>query len=136
MPAPETPKLTTDCLIVAPDGHLLLIRRKNDPFKGTYALPGGFVDVGETVEQACVREVKEETNLDISPDTLKMIGVYSDPERDPRGHSVTVAFRAALPDGQVPKPGDDAAETELVAYSQDLEIGFDHHLIIQDGLAL
>ena len=123
-------------MITRPDGDVLLIRRKNPPFQGQYALPGGFVDLGETVEQACVREVAEETGLILSVDDIRMIGVYSAPDRDPRGHSVTVAFRAAVRNDQKPVAADDAADAEFVSYSDDLEIGFDHHDIIQDGLRL
>ena len=77
------------------DGRIVLIRRQNDPFKDGYALPGGFVDIGETVEAACRREVLEETGLSVG--ALKLVGVYSDPRRDPRGHSVSVAFTTLLP---------------------------------------
>jgi 8-oxo-dGTP diphosphatase len=87
---PETPLLATDCVIRDDDGRIVLVRRQNDPFKDGYALPGGFVDLGETVEAACRREVLEETGLSVG--ALKLVGVYSDPRRDPRGHSVSVAF--------------------------------------------
>ena len=92
MSAPKTPLLTTDCVVRDANSRVLLIRRKNEPFKGAYALPGGFVDIGETVEAACRREVREETGLNV--DALRLIGVYSDPGRDPRGHTVSVAYAA------------------------------------------
>ena len=94
MSAPKTPLLTTDCVVRDANSRVLLIRRKNEPFKGAYALPGGFVDIGETVEAACRREVREETGLNV--DALRLIGVYSDPGRDPRGHTVSVAYAATL----------------------------------------
>ena len=92
MPLPATPALTTDCVVFDKRGNVLLIRRKHDPFKGSYALPGGFVEVGELVEDACRRELKEETGLDVG--ALRLIGVYSDPNRDPRGHTCSIAYLA------------------------------------------
>ena len=77
MPFPRTPALTVDCVAIDGEGRLLLIRRKNPPYAGKYALPGGFVDVGETVEDACRRELMEETG--IKADRLELIGIYSDP---------------------------------------------------------
>jgi 8-oxo-dGTP diphosphatase len=84
--------VTTDCVVSDETGRIALIRRRNDPFKNSYALPGGFVEAGETVESACIREVKEETGLDVSD--LRLIGVYSEPRRDPRGHVISIAFAA------------------------------------------
>ncbi|MGI8650210.1 MAG: NUDIX domain-containing protein, partial [Rubrobacter sp.] len=86
MSAPETPKLTVD-IVLPQSGGVVLIRRRNEPFEGQWCLPGGFVEVGESVEAAAVREMREETGLDVKLERL--VGVYSDPERDPRGHSVT-----------------------------------------------
>ena len=85
MAFPKTPALTVDCVLFDAKGRLLLIRRGNPPFKGRYALPGGFVDVGETVEDACRRELMEETG--VKAGRLELIGVYSDPKRDPCGHT-------------------------------------------------
>jgi 8-oxo-dGTP diphosphatase len=135
MPAmglPNTPRLTTDCVICDKAGRVLLIRRKNEPFKGAYALPGGFVDIGETVEVGCRREVAEETGLAVS--ALRLVGVYSDPRRDPRGHTVSVAFAAVLPESPKPQPGFDAAGAEWVADWRGKELAFDHAQIIADAL--
>ena len=90
----QGPRLATDCIVADEAGNLVLIRRRNEPFKGSYALPGGFVEAGETIEDACRREVKEETNLEIYD--MRLVGVYSGPGRDPRGHVVSVAFRGGL----------------------------------------
>jgi 8-oxo-dGTP diphosphatase len=90
MPLPRTPALTVDCVAIDGERRLLLIRRKNPPHAGKYALPGGFVDVGETVEDACRRELMEETG--IKAGRLVLIGVYSNPGRDPRRHTCSVAF--------------------------------------------
>ena len=86
---PRTPLLTVDGVVVE-DGAVLLIRRGHPPFVGQYALPGGFVDVGETVEAAVVREVREETGLDTA--ITRLLGVYSDPAARPRGHTVSVTY--------------------------------------------
>ena len=112
MPFPATPALTTDCVVFDARGYVLLIRRKHEPFKGSYALPGGFVDVGETVEDGCRRELKEETGLEVG--ALQLVGVYSDPDRDPRGHTCSIAYLARVGRAE-PQAGDDAAAAEWVA---------------------
>ena len=128
---PVTPLLTVDSVIRNPEtGGIVLIKRKFAPYQGHYALPGGFVDVGETVEDACRREAKEETNLTLTD--IVLIGVYSDPKRDPRGHSVTVAYYAENDLADL-KAGDDAAEAEIVTNWRDLEIGFDHAQILREA---
>jgi 8-oxo-dGTP diphosphatase len=131
MGLPQTPALTTDCVIFDRDGRVLLIRRKYEPFKGGYALPGGFVDIGETIEEACRREVSEEAGITIG--ALLLIGVYSDPDRDPRGHTASVAFLAHIPDGMAPKAGDDAAAVEWVADWRKKKLAFDHAQILADA---
>jgi 8-oxo-dGTP diphosphatase len=131
MPVPKTPLLTTDCVIRDNKGRILLIRRKNEPFKGAHALPGGFVDVGETVETACRREVREEVGLEVGE--LRLLGVYSDPGRDPRGHTVSVAYLALLPDAPKPLAGSDATAAEWVAHWRYRELAFDHARIIADA---
>jgi 8-oxo-dGTP diphosphatase len=131
MARPKTPLLTTDCVIFDRDGRVLLIRRKDPPFKGACALPGGFVEVGETVEAACRREVREEVGLAMG--ALKLIGVYSDPHRDPRGHTVSIAYSAYLPDAPPPEPGSDAKAAQWVKGWRKLELAFDHAAIIADA---
>src|SRR5262245_40567907 len=106
MAIPKTPLLTTDCVIFDGDARVLLIRRKNEPFKGDYALPGGFIDIGETTEAACRREVREEVGLELG--RLALVGVYSDPKRDPRGHAVSVVYMTRFADAPEPNAGDDA----------------------------
>ena len=128
---PATPALTVDCVIFDPQGQVLLIRRKNPPFKDAYALPGGFVDVGETVEDGCRREVREETGLSVKD--LQLLGVYSDPHRDPRGHTVSAAFLTQLSKPQVPKAGDDAAAAEWVCDWRTHPLAFDHAQILEDA---
>ncbi|WP_273846381.1 NUDIX hydrolase [Rubrobacter calidifluminis] len=131
MPAPETPKLTVDVVIPDRDGRVVLIRRANEPFRGRWALPGGFVDVGETVEQAARREVREETGLEVELERL--VGVYSEPARDPRGHNVSVAFLAHPVGDAGPRGSDDASEALLLDPAV-VELAFDHDRIIRDAL--
>jgi 8-oxo-dGTP diphosphatase len=130
MPFPATPALTTDCVVFDERGCVLLIRRGNEPFKGSYALPGGFVDVGERVEDGCRRELSEETGLHVGE--LRLIGVYSDPGRDPRGHTCSVAYLAQVGRAAV-TAGDDAAAAEWVADWRREKLAFDHAQIIADA---
>jgi 8-oxo-dGTP diphosphatase len=133
MTLPQTPLLTTDCVIFNGEGGVLLIRRKHPPFAGAYALPGGFVEIGETVEAACIREVREETGLTISEP--KLVGVYSRPGRDPRGHTVSVAFAVKLTNAPEPQAGSDAASASWIADWPKVTLAFDHAEIIADATA-
>ncbi|MFW9951879.1 MAG: NUDIX domain-containing protein [Candidatus Thorarchaeota archaeon] len=133
MPIPKTPLVTVDAVILNNDS-IILIRRKNPPFKGELALPGGFVDIGETVDQACIREVYEETNVHI--DIVKLIGVFSDPKRDPRGHTITIAFLCELSNkNEIPKAKDDAAGIEIIPLKKlsSFKLAFDHFEIIKQS---
>src|SRR2546430_1823181 len=100
------PAVTVDGLVLV-DGKLVAIRRGNDPFRGMPALPGGFVELGETTVEAVVREVREETGLETQ--VLRLVGVFSDPGRDPRGHTVTIAYAPEAIGGRVKGGGDGAA---------------------------
>ena len=120
---------TTDCIIFSGNG-VVLIRRKNPPFQGKYALPGGFVEENETVEAACIRETKEEVNLDIKNPVL--VGIYSAPGRDPRGRKVSVAFLAEA-DINPLSADDDAMHAEIVTDWQNANLAFDHKQIIADA---
>jgi 8-oxo-dGTP diphosphatase len=133
MAKPKTPLLTVDCVVFDRSDRLLLIKRKHPPFKNGYALPGGFVDVGETVEAAALRELKEETGIEGK--IIKLVGVYSDPKRDPRGHSVSVAF-LVRPRSTKAQGGDDAEEAAFVADWRGVELAFDHAKIVADALKL
>ena len=116
-------------IVIPSGGGVLLIRRGTDPYEGMWALPGGFVEVGETVENAAVREAKEETNLDVELERL--VGVYSEPDRDPRGHNVSVTFLARITGGD-PQAATDADEVSVLDPSE-VELAFDHQKILEDA---
>ena len=125
---PETPKLMVDVVIASEEG-IVLIRRAGDPYEGQWALPGGFVGVGETVESAATREAAEETGLAV--ELARLVGVYSDPERDPRGHNVSVAFLARVVGGDL-VAATDAAEVAVLD-PDSVELAFDHRRIVADA---
>ena len=131
MAGPETPKLMVDVVVPSEEGHVLLIRRGSDPYEGQWALPGGFVEVGETLEAAAAREAEEETGLEV--EIIRLVGVYSDPDRDPRGHNVSVAYLARAQQGE-PSGASDAAEAAFLDPSM-VELAFDHEKIVADALA-
>ena len=131
---PKTPYLTTDGIIeIYEEGDfkgIVLIERRNVPLG--LALPGGFVDIGECVEDALVREMKEETNLDVN--IQRILGVYSDPSRDPRFHTASVVYVSSA-SGE-PKGGDDAKVAKVYPLKEiPLEkLVFDHGKIVEDYL--
>jgi 8-oxo-dGTP diphosphatase len=126
MTRPVTPLLTVDVIIII-DNRIVLIQRRNPPYKGQWALPGGFVEVGETVETAAVREAHEETGLDVE---LKgLVGIFSDPGRDPRGHTVTVCFKA-VGRGTL-KASSDAQDAKVFDPDNLPTLAFDHEYIIK-----
>ena len=131
MAGPETPKLMVDVVVPSEDGRVLLIRRASDPYEGQWALPGGFVEVGETLEAAAAREAEEETGLKV--EIVRLVGVYSDPDRDPRGHNVSCAYLARSTEGE-PSAASDAAEASFLEPST-IELAFDHEKIILDALS-
>ena len=105
----QYPRVTVDVVIKRRNGKFVLVKRANDPFKDFWALPGGFVEYGETVEQAAIREVKEETGLDV--ELLGILGVYSEPNRDPRGHTISIVFLALEKGGKL-KAASDAKQVK------------------------
>ena len=129
MPRPETPALTVDTIIELEDRPglpIVLIERRYEPFG--WALPGGFVDVGETLEQAAVREAEEETCLQVRLQLL--LGCYSDPSRDPRGHTVSAVYVARAV-GE-PRAADDARHLDVFTPETLPELAFDHGRILED----
>ena len=124
------PSLTADVTIIK-DSRVLLVRRARDPFKGFWALPGGFIEPGETVEQCAIREAKEETGLDI--EIIDINNVYSKPGRDPRGWTVTVNFLCKATSQDL-KAGDDAADAAWIPLNELPHLAFDHSEALQDAL--
>jgi 8-oxo-dGTP diphosphatase len=130
MPRPATPALTVDAVITDPALGVVLIRRRNEPHAGTWALPGGFVDVGESCADACRREAVEETGLEVA--TAALLGVYSRPDRDPRGHTASAAYLCRVRGG-VLRGGDDAAEAAWFGDLTGVQLAFDHAEILADA---
>ncbi len=130
MPVPVTPVLTADAVIVDPALGVVLIRRGRPPFEGRWALPGGFVEVGERCDEACVREAREETGLAV--EVVALLGVYSSPDRDPRGHTVSTVYLCRVTGGAL-AGGDDASEARWFADLTGLELAFDHADVLADA---
>ncbi len=131
MPRPVTPQIAADVLIRLDDqpDKLVLIERRHPPYG--LAIPGGFVDVGERIEVAARREAKEETSLDVELECL--LGLYSDPARDPRGHTVTAVYVARASGS--PEAADDAKAVVLADPADtSLNMVFDHRLVLDDYL--
>ncbi len=124
---PPSPRLTVDAVIRRVDGSVLLIRRGHEPFAGAWALPGGFVEIGESCEAACCREVAEETGLEVTVDRL--LTVLSEPGRDPRGHVVSVVYLCTVTGGRL-AAGDDAAAAAWVADWRHVDLAFDHAVVL------
>ncbi len=122
------PSVAVDGILVR-DNKVLLVKRKNDPYVGYYALPGGFVEYNETTENAIIREMKEETNLDVKINGI--VGVYSDPSRDPRGHVISIVYELDTDDLNF-RAGDDAERAEMVDLKSIPPLAFDHSKIIKD----
>lgn len=129
MPRPVTPIIAADIIIELldkPGRPIVLIERRNPP--PGWAIPGGFMDVGERIERTAVREAEEETGLEVSLKVL--LGLYSDPARDPRGHTVTAVYVAEA-QGE-PRAGDDAGKVGVFDPMKPPPLAFDHALVLSD----
>lgn len=130
------PAVTADCVVMTREAvpQVLLIERGNDPFKGCWAFPGGFMDMDETAEQCAIRELEEETGLKI--EDIVQIGAYSKVDRDPRGRTVTVAYLAIV-DAPIAVTGqDDAAKAKWFPIDALPPLAFDHDEIMDDAFEL
>jgi len=125
------PSVTADGIVLK-GNEIVLIKRGKEPFKGSYALPGGFLNYGERLEECVVREILEETG--VKTKVVELVGIYSSPDRDPRGHFVTAVYHLE-PVGGMLKAGDDAKEAEWVRLDKLPKFAFDHGKIIQDFLS-
>ena len=128
------PAVTADCIVFYKEDnkiYVLLIKRKNEPYKDFWAFPGGFINIDESAEDAALRELKEETGLDIS--TVEQLKAYSNPNRDPRERVITIAFIAESQIKKV-KGGDDAKEARWFDISNLPPLAFDHDQILKDAL--
>ena len=123
------PSLAVD-VVIKIRGGVVLVKRRNEPYKGKWALPGGFVEYGEKVELAAAREALEETGIEVK--LQELLGVYSDPGRDPRGHTVSVCYIAKWAGGKL-KAASDAAEAKIFRHIPWQELAFDHAQILKDA---
>jgi 8-oxo-dGTP diphosphatase len=126
----RNPILTVDGILPF-EGGIVLVRRGREPGRGRLALPGGIVEYGETVETAVRREFLEETGL--TTRVVRLLGVYSDPERDPRGHFISLLFELRYEEGDI-RPGDDAAEAVVMPITDITDLAFDHGNMVNDYL--
>ncbi|WP_229869275.1 NUDIX domain-containing protein [Streptomyces inusitatus] len=129
----ETIRYTADVVAVTPDGRVLLIERAHEPYRGSWALPGGHVDPGETAVEAAARELAEETRVRVGPEDLRQIGVWDRPGRDPRGRYVTVAYLAVVPAGTTVLAGDDARAARWWPLEALPLLAFDHADILRSA---
>ena len=129
------PAVTADCIVITREAEpkVLLIQRGDDPFKGAWAFPGGFMNMDETTEQCAIRELEEETELRVS--VIHQIGAYSKVDRDPRGRTITVAYLAIVDSPKEVKGQDDAAKAEWFPINDLPQLAFDHYDIMKDAIA-
>ena len=129
MGAAKNPLVTVDAIIER-EGEILFVKRRNDPFRGRWAFPGGFVEYGERVEDALKREVMEETGLTVR--IKRFHNVYSNPDRDPRGHVISLCF--VVEGIGKPRGGDDAMDARFFSMEEALrlDLAFDHEIILKD----
>jgi len=133
------PAVTADILVFARDGHdiqLLLIERGRDPYAGSWAFPGGFMAIDETTAQAAVRELKEETGINITENDLHRIDIYDAVERDPRERVITVAYYTIIDSPVKVQGGDDAKRAQWFSLSQLPPLAFDHAEILEKARTL
>lgn len=130
------PAVTTDCVVITKEQEpkVLLIQRGNEPYKGCWAFPGGFMNMDETAEQCALRELKEETGLDLK--NIQQIGAYTKVDRDPRGRTISIAYLAVIDSPMAVSGMDDAANAAWFPIASLPELAFDHEEIMTDAVAL
>lgn len=130
------PAVTTDCVVFTKEEEpkVLLIQRGNEPYKGYWAFPGGFMNMEETAEECAVRELKEETGLTVKQ--IQQIGAYSKVDRDPRGRTVSIAYLAIVDAPTAVSGMDDAAKAAWFPLASLPDLAFDHQDIMTDAIAL
>jgi 8-oxo-dGTP diphosphatase len=132
----ETIRYTADVVLVTDDGQVALVERRWEPFEGDHALPGGHVDEGETSVVAASRELFEEAGVEVAPADLERIDIFDEPDRDPRGRYVTVAYLARVPAGTVLTAGDDAKTVSWWPLKSLPALAFDHADILDAAAEL
>ena len=130
------PAVTADCVVMTKESvpQVLLIERGSDPYKGCWAFPGGFMNMDETTEQCAIRELEEETGLQVAE--LHQIGAYSKVDRDPRGRTITVAYLAIVDEPIAVTGQDDAAKAQWFPLDALPPLAFDHEEIMRDAISL
>lgn len=129
------PAVTADCIVLTKEEpKVLLIQRANEPFKGCWAFPGGFMEMDETTEQCAIRELKEETGLEVSE--ITEIGCYSKVDRDPRGRTITIVYLAIVDNPMEVTGLDDAAKAEWFPINDLPNLAFDHKEIMANVLKI
>ncbi len=130
------PAVTTDCVVFTKEEEpkVLLIQRGNEPYKGYWAFPGGFMNMEETAEECAVRELKEETGLTVKQ--IQQIGAYSKVDRDPRGRTISIAYLAIVDAPAAVSGMDDAAKAAWFPLTSLPNLAFDHQDIMADAIAL
>ncbi|WP_098894247.1 NUDIX hydrolase [Streptomyces sp. t99] len=127
----EAIRYTADVVLVTDDGQIALVKRRWDPFEGEHALPGGHADEKETSRMAASRELFEEAGVEVAPADLEQLGVFDEPDRDPRGRYVTVVYLARVPAGTVLKAGSDARSATWWPLKSLPTLAFDHADILK-----
>jgi ADP-ribose pyrophosphatase YjhB (NUDIX family) len=131
----KNPIATADMIVENEKGEMLFVKRKHSPYQGYWVFPGGCLECDqETLEETAVRELFEETGLIAETQNIELLGVYSDPKRDPRGHVITHAYIIKIYKGQV-KADDDAEDAQWFSKESKPPLGFDHEQIFIDYLA-
>jgi len=134
----ERPAVTVDILLFSINDNspeVLLIQRKNDPFKGKWAIPGGFIEMDETLEESAVRELKEETNISIPQEKLEQLYTFGKPDRDPRTRVITVVYFAIVDSNNLkPEANSDASDVKWFSCNNLPPLAFDHQDIVDMAL--